>query len=46
MLALNPATGSYDAAATPSAGAEALFDYYAQVLRGEASVERGDHAVF
>lgn len=46
MLVLNPATGKYDAAETPSAGTETLFDYYAQVLRGEARVERGDHAVF
>ena len=46
MLVLDPATGKYDAAATPSAGAETLFDYYGRVLRGEASVERGDHAVF
>ena len=46
MLVFDPATGRYDAAATPSAGTETLFDFYAQVLRGEARVERGDHAVF
>lgn len=46
MLVLDPASGRYDAAATPSFGAETLFGYYAKVLRGEASVERGDHAVF
>jgi len=46
MLVLDPATGRYDAAATPSAGTETLFDYYAQVIKGEASVQRGDHAVF
>lgn len=46
MLLLDPATGSYDAGATPSYGSETLFDFYARVVRGEASVERGDHAVF
>jgi divinyl chlorophyllide a 8-vinyl-reductase len=46
MLVLNPATGRYDAAATPSTGTETLFDYYREVLAGEATPERGDHAVF
>jgi len=46
MLVLDPATGRYDAQATPSTGSETLFDYYAHVLRGEAAAERGDHAVF
>ncbi len=46
MLVLDPATGRYDAEATPSTGSETLFDYYARVIRGVASVERGDHAVF
>jgi divinyl chlorophyllide a 8-vinyl-reductase len=46
MLVLDPATGRYDAEATPSTGTETLFDYYAKVLRGEARAERGDHAVF
>jgi divinyl chlorophyllide a 8-vinyl-reductase len=46
MLVLNPATGQYDATATPSTGSQTLFDYYARVIRGEAVVERGDHAVF
>jgi divinyl chlorophyllide a 8-vinyl-reductase len=46
MLVLDPATGRYDAAATPSAGTETLFDFYARAIRGEAAVERGDHAVF
>ena len=30
MLFLNPETGRYDAAATPSAGTETLFDHYAR----------------
>ncbi len=46
MLVLDPETGRYDADMTPSTGTETLFDYYAKVLKGEASVERGDHSVF
>ena len=46
MLVLDPATGRYDAAATPSTGTETLFDFYAKAVKGEASVDRGDHAVF
>jgi divinyl chlorophyllide a 8-vinyl-reductase len=46
MLWLNPETGAYDAAATPSTGTETLFDYYSAVIAGDAAVERGDHAVF
>jgi len=46
MLLLDPKTGRYDADATPSIGSETLFDFYARVIAGEASVERGDHAVF
>ncbi len=46
MLWLNPETGRYDAAGTPSTGAETLFSYYRSVINGESIVERGDHAVF
>jgi divinyl chlorophyllide a 8-vinyl-reductase len=46
MLVLNPATGQYDADATPSTGTHTLFDCYARLLNGEAAPERGDHAVF
>lgn len=46
MLVWDAAAGRYDAAATPSAGQETLFDFYARLVRGEASAERGDHAVF
>lgn len=46
MLVLDPATGRYDATATPSTGTETLFDFYARLIRGEATVQRGDHAVF
>ncbi len=46
MLVRDPETGRYDAAGTPATGTETLFDYYEQLLRGEAEAERGDHAVF
>mgnify|MGYP002362084496 CR=1 FL=1 len=46
MLVLDPATGRYDAAATPSTGKDTLFDFYAALLSGAAAPERGDHAVF
>jgi divinyl chlorophyllide a 8-vinyl-reductase len=46
MLVLNPATGRYDADATPSTGRQTLFDHYAALLEGRATAERGDHAVF
>ena len=46
MLVWDPATGRYDAAATPSTGTETLFDFYARLIKGEVSLERGDHAVF
>jgi len=46
MLVLDPTTGRYDAAATPSTGTETLFDFYAALLKGAAAPERGDHAVF
>lgn len=46
MLVLDPETGRYDENLTPSYGSDTLFDFYEKVLRGEASVERGDHAVF
>jgi len=46
MLVLDPGSGRYDAAATPSYGSETLFDFYARLINGEATPERGDHAVF
>jgi divinyl chlorophyllide a 8-vinyl-reductase len=46
MLVLDPATGRYDADATPETGTETLADFQARVLRGEAQVDRGEHAVF
>ncbi len=46
MLVLDPASGRYDAAATPSTGRETLFDHYAALVAGRIASERGDHAVF
>jgi divinyl chlorophyllide a 8-vinyl-reductase len=46
MLVLDPVTGRYDAAATPSTGTETLFDFYAGLVGGTIGPERGDHAVF
>ncbi len=46
MLVWDAAAGRYDAAATPAAGRETLFDHYGRLVRGEAVAERGDHAVF
>lgn len=46
MLVLNPETGAYDADATPSTGAETLFDHYKQLIAGETAHERGAHSVF
>jgi divinyl chlorophyllide a 8-vinyl-reductase len=46
MLCLDPITGRYDAAATPSTGSDTLFEYYARCITGEVVVDRGDHAVF
>ncbi len=46
MLVLDPATGHYDANATPSTGSETLFEYYGKLVRGEVDAERAEHAVF
>lgn len=46
MLVFDAIAGRYDAHATPSTGTQTLFDFYAQVVRGDAKVERGDHTVF
>ncbi len=46
MLVLDRATGRYSEEKTPSTGRDHLFDYYADVIAGRASVERGDHSVF
>ncbi|MGX0977920.1 divinyl chlorophyllide a 8-vinyl-reductase [Roseovarius sp. MBR-51] len=46
MLVWNPATGVYDAEATPETGRDRLFDYYEEVISGRARVDLGEHAVF
>ena len=46
MLVLDPATGRYSAAATPSTGSQTLGGFYADLLNGRTQLERGDHAVF
>ena len=46
MLVLDPHTGNYDAAATPSTGSDTLRDHYAALVHGKATLERGDHSVF
>jgi divinyl chlorophyllide a 8-vinyl-reductase len=46
MLVLNPATGRYDADATPSTGKDTLLEHYQGLFSGRLSAERGDHAVF
>ena len=46
MLVLNPNTGLYDEALTPSHGHTTLRDHYAQLIQQDQSVNLGDHAVF
>jgi divinyl chlorophyllide a 8-vinyl-reductase len=46
MLVLDPRTGRYDAAATPSTGSQTLFEHYERLVSGRAASERGAHAVF
>ena len=46
MLVLDPATGHYNADATPSFGTHTLADHYKRMVQGKAADDRGDHAVF
>ncbi len=46
MLAWNPTTQNYDADTTPSFGNETLQEFQAKLIKGEASVDLGEHAVF
>lgn len=46
MLLWDETAGAYSADATPSHGTETLFDFYARLLAGDASVDLGNHAVF
>jgi len=46
MLVLDPCSGRYDAAATPSTGADTLADHYRALIAGEIRHHAGEHAVF
>ncbi|WP_375264780.1 NAD(P)H-binding protein [Planktotalea sp.] len=46
MLVWNAESGAYDRALTPSTGTETLFDHYAQLIKENRAVERGDHSIF
>jgi divinyl chlorophyllide a 8-vinyl-reductase len=46
MLVWDAAAGRYDASATPATGTQTLFDFYADLLQGRATLDRGEHAVF
>lgn len=46
MLVWDAAAARYDADATPETGQDHLFDFYARLVRGEARVDLGAHAVF
>ncbi|GAA5080010.1 NAD(P)H-binding protein [Roseibacterium beibuensis] len=46
MLVLDPATGRYDADATPEFGEDTLREHYRKLLQGEIADDRGAHAVF
>lgn len=45
MLVLDPATGRYDADATPEFGSRTLFDHYPGLVNRQAVAERGEHSV-
>ncbi len=46
MLVLDQETGRYSADKTPSTGSDTLFDFYAQLVAEDTSVDRGAHKVF
>jgi len=46
MLVWDAVANRYDADATPSTGADTLADYYAKLLSGAVTDDRGEHAVF
>ncbi len=46
MLVLDSDTNQYSEAATPSFGSETLFDYYDDLISGQISLDRGEHAIF
>jgi divinyl chlorophyllide a 8-vinyl-reductase len=46
MLVWDPVQGRYGADATPSSGSQTLKDFYADLVAGRVTIDRGDHAVF
>jgi divinyl chlorophyllide a 8-vinyl-reductase len=46
MLVWDAQAGCYDADATPETGQETLQDFYAQLARGDVTIDLGEHAVF
>jgi divinyl chlorophyllide a 8-vinyl-reductase len=46
MLVWDAAAGRYDADATPSFGSDTLQAFQAKMIKGEASVDLGEHKVF
>jgi divinyl chlorophyllide a 8-vinyl-reductase len=46
MLVWDAAAGRYNADATPSTGRQTLGEHYERMLKGQAQIELGDHAVF
>lgn len=46
MLVWDPEIDKYDEAATPSTGADTLFDHYQKLVSGDIASERGEHSVF
>ncbi|MEO7361567.1 MAG: epimerase, partial [Gemmatimonadaceae bacterium] len=46
MLVWDAESDRYDADATPSTGVDTLADYYAKMLSGTVTDDRGEHAVF
>lgn len=46
MLVWDEAMGAYRADATPETGSDRLFDFYDALIRGDADVDLGDHAMF
>jgi divinyl chlorophyllide a 8-vinyl-reductase len=46
MLVWNATTQAYDADATPSFGNDTLQQFHAKLIKGEATIDLGEHAVF
>ena len=46
MLVWNPVTNKYDAGATPSFGTETLQQFHEKLIKGDATVDLGEAAVF